>query len=76
MECNDLIPEGPGDTQSPEFWADVRAAEVYAARMWLFEHGLGSVRYPRARRRHFSDYTVKNCEEASGGSGPEADGVG
>ncbi len=59
-----LLPQGSGDGQSPE---DLRAAEVYAARMWLFEHAEGA----RKRRKvTFSDYTTKNCEEAWGRGGP------
>jgi len=67
-----FLPEGSGDEQSPELVDDVgegRALQVYEERMAVFEQGLA--RMPRnsyRKRRRFSDYTVKNCEEASGRS--------
>ena len=62
MKEGSILPEGSGDAESPE---ELRAAEVYAARMWLFGESLGSG--PKARRRHtFNDYATKNCEEAWG----------
>ena len=56
-----LLPEGSGDEQSPE---ELRALEVYTARMWLFE-SLSDIRRDR-KRRAFIDYTAKNCEESWG----------
>ena len=55
-----LLPQGSGDGQSPE---ELRAQEVYNARMWLFEH---NVRERNKRRTNFNDFTTKNCEEAWG----------
>ena len=59
---NDL-PEGSGDEESPE---ELRAKEVFQARMTGFEEATGN-RRPRSVRRHrFSDYTERNCEECWG----------
>jgi len=56
-----LLPQGSGDGQSPE---ELRALEIYTARMWLFENNLSE---PKAKRRTtFNDYSTKNCEEAWG----------
>ena len=72
MRRGPYLPEGSGDAESPE---ELRASEVYAARMWLFEN---PVRFTLRKRRRFSDYTTKNCEEAfrARGRSPEADEVG
>ena len=57
------LPEGPGDAQSPEWLLEmeVRAQEVYAARMWAFEENTRNRRPWRKRR---GDYERRNCEEA------------
>ena len=73
-----LLPEGSGGEEPPAgpgISPDERAAEVYNARMWLFEQCLGShiVRKRRMKRR---DYARKDCEEAIGNRGgprPKAD---
>ena len=56
-----------------------RALAVYEERIAAFERSLNEIGRPR-RRRKFSDYTTKNCEEAwsvRGRSGAkEGDGVG
>ena len=77
-----LLPEGSGGEEPPEgsgVSPDERAAEVYNARMWLFEQCLSS-HIIRKRRRGRRDYARKNCEEAwgnRGGQKPKADdGVG
>ena len=57
-----LIPGGSGGEESPEY---LRALEVYEERMAAFDYWVASDRQPR-RRRAFSEYTAKNCEEASG----------
>ena len=59
-----LLPQGSGDGQSPE---DLQAQEAYDARMWRFEVLVTSSRAVQRKRRAFSDYTDKNCEEAYGG---------
>ena len=57
------LPQGSGDGQSPE---ELRAQEIYAARMWLFENAVNA---PKAKRKvSFNDYVQKNCEEAWAGS--------
>ena len=65
-----ILPEGSGDEESPEDPLDheERAAVEYLRRIGLFETMLehGIVGYSRkGRRRRVSDYTGKNCEEAS-----------
>ena len=64
-----ILPEGSGDEESPEEPVDpaVRAAEVYTARMWLFNEATQNRR--KRVRRAWSDYCAKNCEEAWPGSG-------
>ena len=59
-----ILPEGSGGEEPPE---ELRALEVYNARMWLFQNvvGEGSPTISR-RRRVFRDYTTKNCEESWG----------
>ena len=63
-----LLPEGSGDAESPEEPKGCgveRALEVYEERLAAFERGL-SLLGRAAKRRRFSDYTTKNCEEAWG----------
>ena len=62
------LPEGSGGEQPPEeLDYGQRAAEAYNARMWLFERGLSETgARKRLKRGGFSDFTVKNCEEAYG----------
>jgi len=66
----------PGESEGEESSAEPlspedRAAEVYNARMRLFElaHEPASLGRRRRLRRAYRDYTVKNCEEAWGGRG-------
>ena len=70
-----LLPEGSGGEEPPE-WPrdpDEEAAMTYNARMWLFERNItdSSGHSVRRKRRAFSDYTAKNCEEAWGGVRPK-----
>ena len=79
------LPEGSGGEEPPAYpqmvvitterGVEIRASEVYNARMWLFENGL-SGSSSRKRRRRFSDYTAKNCEEAWTAGAQEGYGLG
>ena len=64
------LPEGSGGEQPPEDLegAVQHLAEVYNARMWLFSRIIEEGHRVRKRRR-FSDYSTKNCEEAYGAKG-------
>ena len=66
------LPEGSGDEESPEYIGtrgiDKDAQVVYTKRMESFEALYeGQTPVGKKRRRSLHDYTVKNCEEASGG---------
>ena len=72
-----LLPEGSGDAQSPvDPWGQGGALDVYEERMVAFERSLDGMGAPAKRRRRFSDYTAKNCEEASGERAAKDHGVG
>jgi len=65
-----FLPGGSGGEYPPEEpWIERRMQEAYNARMWLFIKAQEQVK--SKRRRAFSDYTSKNCEEAYGGGGWE-----
>ncbi len=67
------LPEGSGGEEPPEelsqFELNLLAAEVYEARMWLFDHVVMMGGHTVRKRRKIGDYTTKNCEEAWGQRG-------
>ena len=75
-----ILPGGSGGEESPEepLWLRVRAEAQYLRRLAAFEASL-HVKGRKRPRRMFRDFTIKNCEEAWGGSpagSQEADGLG
>ena len=80
-----FLPEGSGDAESPEEPLHLMGedkngrSDVYQQRMYAFERlFVYSMPKGKKKRRMFSDYTCKNCEEAygEGGSSPKDHSVG
>ena len=77
-----ILPEGSGGEEPPEelpdTWVDENGrSDAYEERMYAFERLFDNPTPVRRRRRRFSDYTAKNCEEAVPARDREAeDGVG